>query len=318
MWSQNMKRSGIIRLALALATASVLPQTALASVWIPTNTGIGADAEVRESIADQARGASTEIAMRVLDQDSVSDRNSAIYLRFDLSGVSAVPGFETALRMTYRNNNLTEARIHDLDPPDSGLRAGFQVYGLDPAAAGVNWGETTITYKNAPGITPDGNVGTKDLNSDLMLLGEILFPAIGDQNHLPVGGELIFQSALLDQFLFDALTAGASSITLVTSLIHDGMPEPSQNWNNFNYLFNPKEQTTLNTDAGYDADVNDAGNALGSPFSGADNSTGAFSPSLLVDARQVAEPATVGLLVLALTGVAGLRRRARSRSPARG
>ena len=92
-------------------------------------------------------------------------------------------------------------------------------------------------------------------------------------------------------------------MTLVSTVIHGG-DTPFANWINFNYLFNPKEQTTLNSD-NYDPNIIDALPDIGNAF-GTDNSTGAFSPSLLIQA--VPEPATAVLVLLGLAA-SGLRRR---------
>ena len=291
-----------------LATVVSIP--AAHAEWIPTNFGIGADAEVRESNPTQNRGASTEIATRVRndfiagDPSDGTDRNSAIYTKFDLSGVSQAGPYTTAFRMTYRNNNLSGPRIQDTITPNPAIRTGLAIYGLNPAANGANWSEDTITYLNAPGMTFDGDVGTTDFNSDLTFLGTVSFPEIGNQNNLPVGQQLVFTSALLDQFVNDAIDGGAMHVTLVSARIHGG-DSPFSNWVNFNYLFNPKEQTTLNNDPNYDFDITDPNNPLGSPYSGADNSTGQFSPSLLI----VPEPATGVMTLLALTALVSRRRR---------
>lgn len=75
---------------------------------------------------------------------------------------------------------------------------------------------------------------------------------------------------------------------------------PFNTWINLNYLFNPKEQTTLNMDPNYDADTTDPSNPLGSPWSGADNSAGDFSPSLLI------EEVEIQILEIPVTGPSGL------------
>ncbi len=250
------------------------------AVVIPTNFGIGADAEVRESNPTQNRGDSTELGSRVLNDfllgsaNDGSDRNSAIYTRFDLSAVSGLPTAETAFRMSYRNNNLNGSRIQDTVTPNPAVRTGIAVYGLTNNA--LTWAEDTIIYLTAPGISFDGDVGTKDFNSDLSFLGTVAFPEIGTQNHLPIGGFLELHSAALNTFVGNAIAANATSITLVTTMIHGG-DAPFGNWLDFNYLFNPKEQTTLNSD-NYDPDgTGSVGNAFGT-----DNSTGAFSPQLVL------------------------------------
>ena len=84
----------------------------------------------------------------------------------------------------------------------------------------------------------------------------------------------------------------------MATTLHGG-DAPFTNWINFNYLFNPKDQVTLNNDANYDSDTTDPNNPLGGPNSGASNANGEFSPALLLNV--VPEPAS-----LALLGVAGV------------
>jgi len=309
--------------SVALTLACALPSVAHAQ-WIPTNLGAGADAEVRESAPAQNRGTSTEIASRVRnaavppDPNDGLDRNSLLYVRIDLAGVTLPPNFTTAFRLTYRNNNLLGRRIRDEATPDLATRTGMALFGLDPMAPGAAWDELTIAYENAPGLTPDGDVGTRDQSADLIPLVELLFPEIGTQNWLPVGGTLLFASPELDQFVADVLAGGATTVTFALRAIHDGNA-PSPDWINFNYLFNPKEQTTLNQDPNYDADVDDPSNPLGSPWSGADNSTGDFSPALRIDevlipiqAIPAADALGLAMLAALVAGFALVRLRARS------
>jgi hypothetical protein len=287
-----------------LLAFAVVPS--LSAQWIPTNVGNGADAEVREAFPLLNLGASNELASRILNvalpPGDVNDRNSLMYTRFDLSTAVIPPSFETAFRLTYRNNNLREERIQDSITPDPTLRTGISVYGLDPMATGADWDESTITYANAPGMTPDGDIGTRDLNGDLVFLGTVLFPEIGTQNWLPVGGQLVLRSPALDQFVADAIDSGATEVTLVSHVMHDANVK-FVSWLNFNYLFNPKEQTILDADASYDADITDPSNPLGSPWSEGDNSTGEFSPSLLIEPLQ---PSGVEIPTVSTVGAATL------------
>jgi hypothetical protein len=310
--------------------ASVLVALAspAAAVIIPTSKGIGADAEVRDHQPTTNFGASTELATRIVDNFPIghandgSDRFSAMYLKFDITGQTALPGQQTSLRLTYRNTNLTPNRVHDTTPPGNNFdfRTGLAFYGLDRDHPGNAWAENTITYLTAPGMDNGGfgggdfNNGTKDLNTTdpdaggplrapLTPLGVQLFPVVPPQNRLPVGGELIFSSNNLNQFVTDALNAGKTSVTIVANIVHDGKI-PVNDWKNFNYLFNPKEQTTLTTDTGYDADVNDPNNPLGSPWSAASNATDAngfspFSPQLIL----VPEPGSMVLVALAACAI---------------
>ena len=279
---------------LACALGAISSTASAGLVYLPTNIGNGADAEVRESAPTQNRGASTELATRVLDlwlpssQNDGNDRNSVIYLQFDLAALDAFSTTGSILRMTVRNNLLNEDRVHDTDGlfADFG-RNGMQYYGIP----GAVFNEDLITYNTAPGITPDGDVGTKDFNGSAMLLGEQDLPAIGSQNHLPVGSNFDFASAALDAFLETERATNRGGVAVI-AVVHRNLgltdsqntdksgEEPSA-WANLNYLFNPKEQTTLNADATYDADINDPGNPLGSPWSDGDNSSGQFSPQLV-------------------------------------
>lgn len=299
--------------SLLLAGAFCAPAMS-AAIWVPTNYGNGADAEVRESNPTQNRGTSTEIASRIKnavpsgDPADGNDRNSLIYVKIDLTNAEMPADGKTAFRMTYRNNNLNVSRTTDYITPNSALRTGLAIYGL---ADGITWDEGTITYANAPGINfpGDANVGTRDLNGDLSFLGTVTFPEHGNQNWLPVGGELVFESPNLDAFVANKIANGETEVTLVAHTLHDASPFFSQfnNWINFNYLFNPKEQVTLNNDPNWDSDTTDPNNPTGSPWSGADNSTGAFSPSLLL--VQVPEPTAAVLGLIAAAGLAGARRR---------
>lgn len=287
-------------------------------IYLPTNVGNGADAEVRESNPTQNRGASTEIATRVIDRyklghpDDGNDRNSVIYLQFDLSTLGSIDAVGSMLRLTLRNNNLTDSRISDTDgvSPDHGSN-GLQYYGIP----GASFNELTLTYLNAPGLTFDGDVGTKDFNGDAMFLGDKDLPAIGSQSHLPVGSAVDFSSAALDAFLADEWANNPNGVAVIAVThrnlgltsdpggLYDKAGSEPADWSNFNYLFNPKEQTTLNDDLNYDSDINDPGNLLGNPLGGADNSTGAFSPQLIF----VPAPPTAVLMA----GAALLARRKR-------
>lgn len=313
--------------ASCLALGAMVGMAATAqAVIIPTSFGVGADAEVREEAPTTNRGASSEIASRIIDNfpaghaNDGNDRNSLIYLKFDLTGQGLLNGASTALRMTYRNTNLTPNRIADTATPNPDFRTGMAFFGLHPDHAGNNWTEAGITYLTAPGLNADFNNGTKDLDTvdpdgagplvaPLVPLGVELFQPIGTQNHLAVGAEMLFNSAALDSFIGSALSKGKTTVTIVAGIVHDGKI-PINDWKNFNYLFNPKEMTTLNLDPSYDANTTDPGNPLGSPWSGASNATNAngfspFSPQLII----VPEPSGLALLCVGALGLAARRRR---------
>jgi len=255
---------------------------------IPTNRGIGADAEIRESQPTTNFGTSTGLGTRVRndfplgDPNDGNDRNSVMYLKFDLSGLAPADAVDAIVGLTYRNSDLSVSRIYDTDgvPPFLGQN-GLNYFGIP----GANFNESTITYLNAPGLTPDFNVGTADWNASAMFLGTQDFPLIGNQNWLPVGGQLGFSSAALDEFLAGEIASNPNGVAVI-AVAHrnDGDATNPPNWRNFNYQFNPKEQITLSSDLLYDSHVNDPNNSLGSPWSGASNSDGEFSPSLILGA----------------------------------
>jgi len=338
-----MKRQLVwVSLFTAGALACLAPSTGTAAgIKIATSMGNGADAEVRDHQPSTNFGASTELATRILDNAFAgepadgSDRFSAMYLRFDITG-RALPSNGTAVRLTYRNTNLTPNRLRDTTPPGNNqdFRTGIAFYGLDRDHGGNNWNEATINYLNAPGMgsvpgfpaldLPGGdfNNGTKDfdfrdpdgsgagnpLRAPLTPLGVALFPLLGNQNRLPVGGELLFQSTALNNFIAASINAGKPTVTIVAAVVHDGKV-PVNDWKNFNYLFNPKEQLTLTTDTTYDADTTNPNNPLGSPWSAASNAADGsgfspFSPQLWL----IPEPSSLTLLGLA-AALAGVRRR---------
>jgi len=306
-----------------------------ATCRIPTNLGNGADAEIRESNPTQRRGNNGEIASRIKDEidaateaitGATSDRSSMFYTRIDTSQM-ALSEVQTAtdvmLQLTYRNNNLSQGRVEQtIDPdgtPGTGdevtKRAGLNYWALNLGHNGNGWIEDEgdpngISYSNAPGLAPDDNIGTIDIDPNQMtFLGQQDLPDVDPQNWHPVGGELNFSSAALTQFVQDAKSAGQDDITFAVSVSHDGDPD-FNNLINFNYLFNPKDMVTLNDDPNYDPDTTDGVDAPGSPFSGADNSAGAFSPALIVTGPDVIpEPTTAVLFGLGAMGMTLIRRR---------
>lgn len=198
-----------------LAAILSTPRTSPA-VIIPTNMN-GADAEVRESDINPCtdpsacvpgtplgtnRGSSTELATRLKDSTANSgDRSSAMYLKFDISGVTQqdLNTNLARLRLHVRNSNqiipgrAVNTAPNSMDP----VTMTFNVFGLTNFALG-NWDESTITYYNAPGITPDSpntpvqDPGKYNFNGDLSLLGTFQYPTIPPQSALAVGSRVEF------------------------------------------------------------------------------------------------------------------------------
>ena len=295
-----MHRPSIPPFVLVCALAYFTLVSSVCADWITTNMGapgVGADAEVRDHQPSSNFGPGTELATRVVNNypagnaSDGNDRWSLFYTRFDITGQTIPADFVAAFRLTFRNTNLTSNRLQDTSTPDLSYRVGLHVFGLHPTAP--VWSESTITYNNAPGLTPDGDIGDRDLNVEpfnattnpihpLTYVGTMTFPPIGVQNHLPVGGSVVLRSAALNTFINSVRAAGANEVTLITVLAHPGdggVPDIR----NFNYVFNPKEQTTLNADTTYDADTTDPNNPLGGPHSSASNASGAYSPAIRFD-----------------------------------
>ncbi|MCA9258473.1 MAG: hypothetical protein KDA61_04700 [Planctomycetales bacterium] len=281
------------------ATACFGLQTATCQIIRTTNYGLGADSEVREFRPTENNGAATELATRVInafalgDGSDGNDRNSVMYVQFDLENITAADTTDAVLRLTFRNSNLNISRITDTDGVDPDLgQNGLVYYGIP----NYQFDESAISYFNAKGISFDGDVGTSDFNSDAVLLGDQDFPLIGTQNRLAIGDAMDFSSPNLDSFLATEIAAGNPTAVFAIAHRNQGLATEPNNWKNFNYLFNPKEQVTLNGDPFYDADVNDPNNATGLPER--DNSDGFYSPQLRLG--EVPEPSAALLGATAL------------------
>jgi hypothetical protein len=226
--------------------------------------------------------------------------------------------------------------------PTNYVRAKFNVYGLtNLATPNYNWSESAITWYNAPGITPDSantplqDPGKYNFNSDLALLGSFVLPdppppappATGSGSpYLHVGQAVDFVDTLdgpMHQLIQNAKNAGLGYVTLVVAFGLDGFQNATgetaqttpNNFLNFNYLFNPKEQDAdgataglqLALDPSYDPDGPNGPLLPGpGPYSGANNDNGQFSPTLML---YVPEPASVILLALGSLALAGRTRR---------
>lgn len=264
-----------------------------AKAWrITTNMG-GADCEMREESPTSNRGASTEIASRVSAKSlgASYDHQSLIYLKFNVSSLTPADLLgDIIVRTTIRNTNMAPGRYQDTVEP-IGPNTGWDYYVLDPTMDGADWDESTITPETAPGLYVDGDYTTKpiydflgQLNPGLTYLGQRLYD---DQylvsGHLAVGAPFDFvlnPGSALHQAIEAAQSTNHQTVTIVMCIAHNA-DNDNPNWINFNYLFNPKEMTTLNNDAA-------------SPWGGMSNADGRFSPQL----TNVPEPTTMVLLGL--------------------
>jgi hypothetical protein len=242
---------------------------------------------------------------------------------------------------------LTNFAHPKYDWSESGVAASWNVvtsptYGPDGS----------ITWWNAPGITPDSRTtpaqdpGKYNFNSDLMLLGQATLEDPGLPTSVPppypsvagagsaalcVGCNAIdFQDSQgnLHDLITAARAAGQTHITLVVAFALNGHQNATgettqvtpNDFLNFNYLFNPKEQDAntalagrqLANDPSWDANWGDNTPAPGptpvgpGPYSGANNDNGFFSPKLVFF---VPEPGSLVLIALGFAGVATVRRR---------
>src|SRR5688572_25749797 len=148
-----------LRYCVATALIVVSGTGARAAVIITTGVGNGGDAEVREESPTTNRGTNAEFATRV-----GATQNSVDFAKFDVSSITPAMLLEPiTYRLTFGATNLVPSRI--TDTTNNTGNTGLTYYVLDPNNASAAWGETTITYNTAPGLTPDANVATKDYNT---------------------------------------------------------------------------------------------------------------------------------------------------------
>lgn len=306
-------------------------QTTLGTGTLATTvigTANGASTELATRGLDSVTIDSTQTPPVITNPFPAGDRSSVGMVKFNISSLPNnsdtsfwTPESKVQFRLHVRNaNSITTGRLFGPNPSDTtqevSARFRFRaldptkVYGDDNASAlnrtdrtgnayvasqnKYNWDETSVTFYNAPGITPhrvDSSTGNvvetlglyDDFNSDVLPLGtltlrDFLAPAA---TALVQGSAIIFDDDSLKQLVFSAQNAGRSHITLMFNLDNDTTShQPTvgrngvtpNNFLNFNYLFVPKELATVGT---------------------ASNAFGDFSPEL----RVVPEPASIGLLM---------------------
>jgi len=299
-----MKLQNLSLSLVALCAVAILA-TDVSARRISTFDAGGADAELRESQPTTARGTGSEIASRI---SGAGNRNSVIYLKFGVGSITPGElGRDITVRTTYRNTNINPGRIQ-VPNVSNGATTGFDYFVLDPTLPSANWDEATITPASAAtdgiGYSLDGDFFTKPTGtpgtptSGLTYLGSNAFdPAdLGPGGTMLVGDNFDLTALPPNSALHQAIAVAQGTphqtVTIVMGISHPA-DSPNSGWLNFNYLFNPKEQTTLNNDAN-------------SPWGGADNSMGQFAPSLVTT---IPEPASFVLLGVAGLALVGMRKR---------
>lgn len=149
--------------ALAAGLLLFAPATARAAFSYTTAVGNGADAQVEYDqawnswTADTNYGADGYPGIKYLDKNYSPALDGKIwsmksYLRFDTTGLS---GTATGASLTLSFEAVGGTSV-------------LNVYGLTNGAVGQNWGESTITWNNAPANDIASNSG---VTSDAVLLG---------------------------------------------------------------------------------------------------------------------------------------------------
>jgi methionine-rich copper-binding protein CopC/lysophospholipase L1-like esterase len=124
-----------------------------ATAVITTADGNGADAYVHKGAnGNNNYGGGTNLWA----QDFSGTSSVAVYIRFDLSGY--VSGSFTSATLSLTSNE--QATV----PLGSAAGRDFRIHGLLDGQAGNNWGEGTITYNNAPGLTIGSGVASADID----------------------------------------------------------------------------------------------------------------------------------------------------------
>lgn len=269
-----------------------------------------ADVEVRASEGPTAnRSTNAELATRV-----AANRNSAVFMQFDVSGITPAELLnDIGLRLTIGNNGSLQAgRIDNNANPSFMPTATFNYYvaptystawadnaGVQPSLPGDPY-QYTVGGASAPAdpyassIVPPSytSLGQNPLTLSMVDQGlPVPAVAVGTDWVLPLSAGSALHAAIQD-----AQTNGAGVITVAMEHAFWSQDQldgniPS-NWINFNYNMNSLQRNPLLTQNG-------------APYSGADNSLGQFAPTL--ETNYVPEPGT-GML-LAACGVLVLARR---------
>ncbi|WP_417848924.1 DNRLRE domain-containing protein [Thalassoglobus sp.] len=179
-------------------------------VTVTTDTGAnGADARIRLSQANTNYGSSEFVSMQ---NDTTTSRKT--YLRFDLSSISSV----------------TNATLF-LTPTDNFAGSvTFNLYGLNDLDVGEGWGESTITWNNAPANLVGSPSAVDTLRAPL--LGSFMFAGLSDGVSIAFTNTAIrdFVNSDSNNFLTFILTrsnTGSSNLTFASKETLDAVPFPT-------------------------------------------------------------------------------------------
>lgn len=151
-----------------------------AATTVTTNDGDGADSYVRKGAATTNYGNAVELLAKNAGTGSTTRKS---YLRFDLSSVGTDIA-DAYLELDVRLNNAGGGST-------SPVEQVVNVFGLVDGDAGENWGETAITWNNAPA----NNTGNNGLLGNATPLGQFIVRSIAAPE------EILFSSPELVDFL---------------------------------------------------------------------------------------------------------------------
>jgi hypothetical protein len=249
-----MKTTATLTTLALTAILSLVAASAHAAI-ISTADGNGADTMIRQdgaTLQDTNYGSDGRIWAR---SSTSNNRFDAIFLRFDISDYASGS-------FTGPAADLSITKWRDTDTGET-----VNVYGLNDGV-GDNWGESAITYNNAPGIDQTGAPdGANDVVSgDTTLLGTL--DLTGDE-----GDIFTLSNANVLTFL-NSDTDGLVTFIMARDPNNNGIDDIAS-----------KEEAALDNITG---------------------SVGDFAPTLEFEATFIPEPAS--FLLLALGGLAFFRR----------
>ncbi|MBX3433360.1 MAG: DNRLRE domain-containing protein [Pirellulales bacterium] len=138
--------------------APYMPPAMTVGTTISTAIGAGADAQIGENSGIAGgNGSGAQLNARWTGSGGAS--NELVLLRFDLDQIRPGTVTSSALELTAFRNMASHT---------------LRVYGLKHEVLGQDWDESTVTFADAPGVTFDGNSGTRSLNTaEVLLLGQM-------------------------------------------------------------------------------------------------------------------------------------------------